>query len=267
MSQDVVDLRSFYASRLGETARRFVLRIIRERWDNCAGLSVLGVGYATPYLDLFRGEAMRTLAFMPAETGVVAWPPGERSAAALVETTALPLPDACIDRLLLVHALETEEHPRQLLSEIWRVLTPGGRVIVVAPNRRGLWARFDTTPFGNGRPYSRGQLRDLLRDCLFSPLHAGEALYMPPSSNRLVLRAAPMFERFGAGLGLPGAGVLAAEAAKQLYRPVAARRSVRQAMPQMQGALVPSGGRARAMEPALSQLGRAASAKLTQDAG
>ena len=266
MSQDVVDLRSFYASRLGETARRFVLRIVRERWDNCAGMSVLGLGYATPYLDVFRREAMRTLAFMPAETGVVAWPPGERSAAALVETTALPLPDGCIDRLLLVHALEMEEHPRQLMAEIWRVLAPGGRVIVVAPNRRGLWARFDTTPFGNGRPYSRGQLRALLRESLFSPLSAGEALYMPPSSSGLVLRSAPMFERFGAGLGLPGAGVLAMEAAKQLYRPVAARRVVRQSVPQMQGALVPSGGRATAGEEAPPQPGRNASARLTADA-
>lgn len=239
MTQDVVDLRGFYTTRLGEVARRFILRIIRARWSHCAGLSMLGVGYATPYLDLFRDEALRTLAFMPAEMGVVNWPANARSAAALVETTLMPLPDGCIDRLLLVHGLETTEHPRELLAEIWRILTPGGRVIVITPNRRGLWARFDTTPFGNGQPFSRGQLRELLRLSLFSPLYFGEALYVPPSGASLILRSAPMFERFGASLSLPGAGVLAVEATKQLYRPVAARQKMRERLPRLQPALAP----------------------------
>ena len=145
-----------------------------------------------------------------------------------------------------MHGLEGAEHPRQLLAEMWRILTPGGRLIIVAPNRRGLWARFDTTPFGSGQPYSRRQLRDLLREALFSPLHFAEALYMPPSSAALVLRASAMFERFGASLSLPGAGVLAVEATKLLYRPLAARRTLRQGMPQLQPALVPAAGRSAA---------------------
>ena len=239
MAQDVVDLRSFYATPLGEVARRRVSQLVRERWSRCIGLSVLGVGYATPYLEPLREEALRVLAFMPAEQGVVNWPTQGRSSSALVETSMLPLPDSCIDRVLLVHALEAIDHPRDVLSEIWRILTPGGRVIVVAPNRRGLWARMDTTPFGQGQPYSKSQLRELLRDTLFSPVHWAEALYVPPFARNYLLRAAPAFEALGSRLGLPGAGLHLVEATKQLYRPVAARRA-RQRLPKFEPALVPS---------------------------
>ena len=240
MAQDVVDLRSFYASQLGEVARRLVLRLVRARWEDCTGLSMLGLGYATPYLDLFRPEAMRTLAFMPAELGVVNWPHGARSATALVETGSLPLPDGCMDRVLVAHGLEIAQHPHELLGELWRILTPGGRLILIVPNRRGVWARRDTTPFGIGQPYSRGQVRDLLREALFSPLDFGEALYVPPVSAGLLLRAAPAFERFGARLGLPGGGVLVVEATKQLYRPVTVRRLARASTRSLQPALLPA---------------------------
>jgi SAM-dependent methyltransferase len=139
---------------------------VRQRFSNCTGYSILGVGYATPYLEVFREEAVRVLAFMPAEQGVMNWPSSGLSSSALVEITAMPLPNSCIDRALIVHALESTAHPHALLSEIWRILTPGGRVILVVPCRSGLWARLDRTPFGHGRPYSRGQLGELLRETL-----------------------------------------------------------------------------------------------------
>ncbi|WP_036263514.1 class I SAM-dependent methyltransferase [Methylocapsa aurea] len=239
MHLDVVDLRSFYASPLGEVAQRFVGEMVRQRFCNCTGYSILGVGYATPYLEIFREEAVRVLAFMPAEQGVVNWPSSGHSASALVEPTMMPLPDSCIDRALVVHALEITEHPRDLLAEIWRILTPGGRIIVIAPSRTGLWARIDRTPFGHGQPYSLGQLRELMRETLFSPTHWDEALYVPPFQRRTPLRSALAFERIGAYFGLPGAGVLIVEATKQLYRPVGLRRMAHQAIPRFRPALEP----------------------------
>jgi SAM-dependent methyltransferase len=155
----------------------------------------------------------------------------------------MPLPDASMDRILVVHALEITEHPRELLSEIWRILTPGGRVIVVAPSRRGLWARFDATPFGHGQPFSKSQLRDLMRDTLFSPNHWGEALYVPPFERRIWLSSAPAFERIGNALALPGAGVFVVEATKQLYRPVGVRKLRMRAVPRLEPALLPGVGR------------------------
>ena len=60
-----------------------------------------------------------------------------------------------------------------MLAEVWRVLTPGGRLLVVVPNRAGLWARMENTPFGYGRPFSRKQLSRLMRDMQFSPTGLG----------------------------------------------------------------------------------------------
>ena len=239
MAIDVIDLRSFYCSSLGDVARRVVHKIVRQRFANCSGYSILGVGYATPYLEVFREEAVRVLAFMPAEQGVVNWPASGLSSSALVETTTMPLPNSCIDRALVIHALEITEHPRDLLAEIWRILTPGGRVVVVVPCRSGLWARLDRTPFGHGRPYSRSQLAELMRESLFSPTHWSEALYIPPFRHRTWLRAAAFVEDVAVGLSLPGGGVLIVEATKLLYRPITVRNPSAYAAPSHQPVLVP----------------------------
>lgn len=244
MPLDVVDLRSFYASPLGRLAQRTASDVVRAWWPETVGMAVLGCGFALPYLDPFREEAMRTLAFMPAEQGVVHWPPqgsANVSATALVESDLLPLPDASVDRVLLVHLLEVTEHPRDLLDEVWRILTPGGRMIVIAPNRRGLWARVDTTPFGHGQPYSKGQLARVLREALFSPERSVEILYVPPYGRRSLLQLARLFERIGGRLGLPGAGLHVVEATKQLYRPVLLRKPLRRRLPVFEPALAPAG--------------------------
>ena len=162
MAFDIVDLQGFYGSALGQLAARGIGRIVARQWAACAGMSFAGIGYATPYLEPFRPDCLRALALMPARQGVVNWPTPGRSSAALIEPTAIPLPTASIDRVLVVHALEFSEQPGDMLEEIWRILTPGGRLMIVAPSRAGVWARVDTTPFGHGQPYSRSQLTGIV---------------------------------------------------------------------------------------------------------
>lgn len=240
MTMDVIDLRNFYSQRLGIVARRLINRGIRARWPDATGLRVLGIGYPTPYLGLFREDAERCIAFMPAAQGVMKWPSERPTLAALVDEFELPLPDSSMDRILLVHALEMSDDPAELLREIWRVLTPSGRMIVVLPNRRGPWARADTTPFGYGRPYSRPQVTQLLRETWFTPSAWSEALHMPPISYGWFLRSAIAWERFGSAIASPFAGVHIVEATKQVYRPIAARRERRKLIPTMEPVLVPS---------------------------
>ena len=222
MFLDVVDLRNFYAQPLGIMTRRLLGRAIRSRFDDVTNLRVLGLGYATPYLGVFREEAERCLAVMPAAQGVVRWPSAAPTLATLADETLLPFPTASMDRVVVVHALEMTPNAPEMLSEVWRVLAPGGRLLAVVPNRRGVWARLDTTPFGNGRPFSRGQVVTLLRQALFTPVGWNEALYAPPS--RWFLRTAVAWERVGAQFSLPFSGVLVVEATKQLYRPVPVRK-------------------------------------------
>ncbi len=220
MHLDVIDLHGFYSSPLGNAARRAIGQKIRELWPSLSGLSLLGMGYATPYLPLFHGEAARTLAVMPASQGVMRWPAEGASLTALADETSLPLDDASIDRILLVHSLETSEHIRPGLRELWRVLAPGGKLLIIAPNRIGLWARSEATPFGHGRPFSRSQLTGLMRDCLFSPEQWSAALYMPPLGRVLMLRNPDGWERAGKILWPRFAGVWMVEASKQIYVPI-----------------------------------------------
>ena len=241
---DVVDLRNFYAQSLGVVARRFIGNGIRARWHDAHGLRLLGVGYATPYLGLFREEAERCLALMPAPQGVVRWPSARPALTALVEEDELPLTDSAVDRVLLVHSLEMSADPAELLREAWRVLAAGGRLMAVVPNRRGVWARMDTTPFGQGRPYSRSQITQLLRDTWFTPTGWGEALYVPPIARGWFLRSAVAWERTGATLSAPFAGVHIVEATKQVYRAIPARREKRRLVPALQPVLAPSPGAA-----------------------
>lgn len=223
MRLDVTDLRTFYASPLGIVTQRFVARAIEGFIGPVAGLRVLGLGYVTPYLGPIHCIAERTLAFMPATQGVVNWPASGRSITSLADPTMMPLPEAAVDRVILVHALEGVESPSELLADVWRVLTPGGRMILVVPNRTGVWARRDATPFGHGQPYSRSQLSRLMRETLFSPENWTETLYMPPVRSRLLLQSASAWERLGTGLSLPFAGLHVIDATKQLYRPVTVR--------------------------------------------
>jgi SAM-dependent methyltransferase len=246
MSNDVLDLRSFYASPLGHVARRFVGRAISQLWPSSAGMRVVGVGYASPYLALMREEAERVLAFMPARQGAVHWPAGAPCCAALVEPSLLPLDDASVDRVMLAHAIEMTDNAEELLEECWRVLAPGGRLLVIAPNRRGLWARMDGNPFGHGRPFSRRQLETVMRATMFSPESWAEALYVPPLQRRFLMRSAAAWERLGAGMGLPVAGVHVIDATKQFYRraPASGRRAF--ALRQVLGVLpqpTPAAGR------------------------
>ncbi len=217
MWHDVVDLGAFYASRPGLVAQRMIRRQIRALWPDTRGQSVLGLGYATPYLRPFREEAERVIAIMPAAQGVMAWPRDEPGLVALADEAELPLAEGSIDRALLVHAVECGEQLRAMLRETWRVLAGGGRLLVVVPNRRGIWARLERTPFGHGHPFSPPQLSRLLRDTMFSPLRSASALYVPPSDSRTMLRFAGAWEGFGSRWGLPFAGVLLVEANKQVY--------------------------------------------------
>jgi SAM-dependent methyltransferase len=227
MHVDVVDLRDFYESRLGQVARRLIRRRLRLLWPNVAGMRVLGLGYATPYLRQFRDEAERVTAVMPPLQGVLPWPDEGPNSVALAEESELPFQDYSIDRVLLVHGLEYSEQARGLLKEIWRVLAGGGRLLVVTPNRRGIWARIDNTPFGQGHPYTQSQLARLLREADFTPERATSSLFVPPNGSRMMLRSSNAIEQIGERWFPRFAGVVMAEASKQIYAKPAGKRRER----------------------------------------
>jgi SAM-dependent methyltransferase len=219
MHLDVTDLKQFYD---GDPLGRMTAALLGDRlaalWPDLHGMTVVGFGYAAPFLTALQARAERTLCLMPAQQGVVAWPSQGRNLSALVEETLWPLPKGFADRILVAHGLETCERPNALLQEIHRVLAPNGRAVFVAPNRAGLWARRDATPFGFGRPYSASQLERTLTDHDFTVGRRSGALYMPPSQRRFWMRLAPTLERAGQAVDAQRlAGVTIVEVTKLVY--------------------------------------------------
>jgi SAM-dependent methyltransferase len=238
MRRDVLDLRQFYASDLGRAARAMVGRKVIETWGDARGLDVLALGYATPFVATLSRAARRVVAGMPAQQGVEIWPAGQRNLASLVGEDQLPYANALFDRILLVHAVEESPDPIALLREVWRVLAPSGRVIVAVAARNGLWANSEKTPFGHGRPYTRGQLAELLREAELEPSGWTRALYVPPAA--WLAGWAEGFEQAGSRLWPGFAGLVLMEAVKQTFavKPKGVRVRARVAKP----ILVPAPG-------------------------
>ena len=227
MTTDADAAAEFYRTARGAVAAQMLRDRMARLWPDLTGQSVLGLGFAAPYLRCWRIQARRCIAATPAQAGLPHWP---AALACSIDEEQLPFADLSIDRILLIHGLENAENARRMLREAWRVLKDDGRLLVVAPNRVGMWAHVESTPFGQGRPYSPGQISRLLAASLFRVERRDTALYMPPSHLRIVLRSARLIERVGRGLAPRLAGVTITDAVKDVYaalpRHAPARRRV-----------------------------------------
>jgi SAM-dependent methyltransferase len=216
---DVIDLKQFYATTLGEIACESIRSSIRQIWPAAKGDVVLGIGFTHPYLLHGMENAERVISCMPAPQGVIHWPLDRPNLTLLGDEGELPFADNSINRVLVVHALENSEQVRRMMQEVWRVLTPTGRVLVVVPNRRGIWARSALSPFANGRPYTFQQLRNLLFDNSLTPLQTRSALFFMPTRWKFLLRSAKYLDRLGRIFYRYFGGVILMEAEKQIYAP------------------------------------------------
>ncbi len=221
MYLDVQDLRNFYyRSALGRAAQKTVREEVLKFWPEAKGQTVAGFGFAVPFLRPYLKDARRVIGLMPGPQGVISWPQGMPNVAVLVEETLWPLETGHVDKLMLIHGLESSEQPSAVLEESWRVLGPGGSVLFVVPNRAGLWSRSDKTPFGHGRPYTQSQLETQLKAHNFLPERHGTTLYQPPSERRFWRKTAGMWESLGGKLSVVAAGgVLLVEATKRVQAP------------------------------------------------
>ncbi len=222
MHLDVLDLRNFYyRTQLGRVAQKAIRDKVVELWPEAKAQTVVGYGFAVPLLRPFLDQARRVIGLMPGPQGVMPWPAGMENVSVLCEETQWPLETGLVDRLVVLHGLETSDQPSALLEECWRALGPGGRALFIVPNRMGLWARADGTPFGFGRPYSMRQLDAQLRLHNFTAERHHTALFAPPSDKRFWLRTAPMWEKSGRRIAsVVAGGVLMLEVSKQIHAPL-----------------------------------------------
>lgn len=218
MTRNVADIRDFYQSRLGRVAARILGKKIQKFWPDINDKAVvIGHGYALPYMPIGSQTSPTYIAAMPASQGVVNWPWRGAGRTVLVEDHILPFDDQSVDRIILIHSLEHSEHINALMKEVWRCLKSSGRVLIIIPNRTGVWARADHTPFGHGQPYSNRQIRDVLKDNQFVSTMTRYALFFPPLDRRFILSSTRAIEWVGERLFPKIGGVTMIEASKQLY--------------------------------------------------
>ncbi len=212
------DLQEYYNSPQGRFVLRCLKRKIERIWpvDEMGGLVMAGFGYCFPYLDGYRDEA-EVFAMVARRAGPYHWPNGAANRVVLCRRGEWPFPKESMDRILVIHDGEYSSGLQGFLSEVWRVLKPNGRLLMVVPNRKGAWARSDQNPFGHGAPYSFTQVRDVLRECHFVYEGAQGALLTPPLRRHLPLRALSLLCEPLSGYCPSMSGVYLVEASKRLY--------------------------------------------------
>jgi len=221
MHLDVQDLRNFYyRSPLGRAAQGVIRSQVLLLWPEAKGQAVAGYGFAVPLLRPYLKDARRVIGLMPGPQGVMPWPAGHPNVSVLCEEVLFPIETGHLDKLIVLHGLETSDNPAALLDECWRVLGPGGKALFIVPNRAGLWSRSDKTPFGYGRPYTVSQLESQLKRHSFLPERYETALFQPPSKRPFWMRTGAMWERAGRSVSaVMSGGVLIVEASKRVQAP------------------------------------------------
>ena len=219
MHLDVSELNKFYSDTvLGKFTKKRIQESVQKIWPSQFSGQVAGFGFCPPILSLFLGRSEQTICLMPGKQGATPWPTKKANCSVLVEETSWPIATSTIDRLVILHGLENSEKIKDLFQEIWRVLAPSAKVIFVVPNRSGWWARSEATPFGQGRPYSIGQLKKQLTLHGFKIEQYVTALHSPPIERLHLLKTAEFFEKLGGRFrSRLGAGIILLEASKQIY--------------------------------------------------
>ncbi len=220
MHPDVTEIEKFYrGTALGRFAAAQLSARVAGIWKDISGLSVVGFGFTPPVFGQFLNESSRLICLMPGPQGVVAWPDAGPNISVLTQESEWPLATGIADRIVILHGLETSFNAAAVLDECWRVLAPEGRALIIVANRAGLWSRRDLTPFGCGRPFTAGQMAQILGSRRFGVISSEAALFAPPSSRKFWIRTAPLWERLGSRFPFRFAGgVLLVEAHKRVFQ-------------------------------------------------
>ncbi len=219
-------LAAYYQTSTGRMVRHLISRKLKPVLTSCLphgrhDLAVAGLGYMRPYLKYIADHYPDLVNFQTIECATQPWPAlraGDaghhyRSRQAKVDPAALPVLDASLDGLFVIHGLERAPSPHDMLAEAWRALKSQGSLVMVVPHRGSIWASRDDTPFGTGLPYSMNQIKTLLKDHDFEVGKIHQSLAAPPSNSTFYPRYAPFVER----LPNPFGGVLIVEARKMIY--------------------------------------------------
>ncbi len=214
MQIDILELKNFYNSSLGAYVKTNVSHVLQRLEVDLTSTDVLFYGFGIPYLK----KEDKIIGFMPAAQGIMSWP-SDYNRNTLVYENALPLPDTSLETIVVIHGFEFCHFPEAFLQECRRVLKHEGRLILIVPNRRGIWAHRDHTPLGMGQPYTMSQLSRLLKKNSFDTRKKNRILYQLPFTSLWIRLINLLLKKIGSKCMSKFSGLVVIEAVKEVYRP------------------------------------------------
>ena len=209
----VADLDAYYRSVEGQKTARLIAQDIVPLWPDIPNLAEIAVGFPFAFLP----DRHMPPVLMPARPGAAAWRGQSGILSVEIDPQHWPVATDSLDRLLIAHALEFAPDPADFLREAARCLCGSGKLIMMVPHRGGLWVRSARTPFGQGIPFSRGQLHRLLLASGLQPTAYHRSLILPPATLALPQSVQKSIERVGGRFARVLGGVLLVEATKMVY--------------------------------------------------
>ena len=183
--------------------RRRVLASVVGGLGLAPGARIVDVGCGT-------GGNLPMLARFGAVTGVERSPAAAERARArgagpivVASAEATGLAAGTADLVTMLDVLEHLDDDRAGLAEVWRLLRPGGRLVLTVPAFMVLWSAHDEA-LDHRRRYRRGPLRERLAAAGLMPevvTYYNAALFPPVLAVRLARRGA---DAVAARLGRPG---------------------------------------------------------------
>jgi ubiquinone/menaquinone biosynthesis C-methylase UbiE len=132
----------------------------------------------------------------------------------IAKDSEIPLADNSVDKILLIHYFEYASHPNLLLREIWRLLKPGGKLLLVAPNKLSLWPHSKKYPYKKCKLFSIMQLSKILDEAMLSPVKTSSTLFALSNAYRFFPDVSDAIENWSSKWLSPFGGVLLVEAEK-----------------------------------------------------
>ena len=213
MLYDVGKINTFYNHSHGQIVAKLLREDLSNIWEPSKTTSNLAVGF--PFY--FFPEDIICPVLMPVEIGGIAWAHNQEIYTAIIDSNSWPLESDSIDCIFISHALEFITDHHSFLMEAGRVLKSAGKLILMVPHRRGFWLRTETTPFGHGTPFSKGQIFRLLKNTGLNPEKCTRSLFLPPFAYKLPEALSNQIEIVGEHLLQLLGGVLIVEATKMVY--------------------------------------------------